>query len=497
MNETKSGGTAYAGKLSLRSRLSYSMACFGRDINYTLATGFIMTYLTLAVGITDWQLAAIGVVMVFARIWDAVNDPIMGIIIDNTRSRFGKFKPYIITGALLNSVMTIILFSMRVPNEKLFVVILAVSYVLWDMTYTMNDISYWGMLPSLTVDPDERNRLTSLVRIFASLGAFLMTAMVPLLTAGRANTMYRTLAIIVGMIFVASQILVVIGVQEPKLSFTKPGKKQSFRDILKIIFKNDQLLVIGLVMVLLELAFAITVGFGVQFFYFDYGVYGGSEFTIFALTLGVTQILTLSLAPTLLKKLPRRTQFTIGTLLMAIGYITFTLVGTILPMSMAALVCVGVILFSGQAIVQLLVYVSIADTVEYGQWKLGTRNESVTYSLRPFLTKLSSAIQAAVFSAAMIISGLNYYANQISVIENDSALDAAAKIAAGNEVVSRIPDSAALVLRFFMLVLPLILTVIALIIFRTKYSMNEERYAQILADLDQRSREEEAVEIEA
>lgn len=473
-------------KLSLRTRLSYSIGCIGRDANYGLVSSFIMTYLTLAVGITDWQLGIVGVIMVAARIWDAVNDPLMGMVVDGTRSRFGKFKPYIISGALLNSFFTVLLFTTRVNDEKLFVAVFAVTYILWGMTFTMNDISYWGMLPSLTVDPQERSRLTGLVRIFACLGVFLITALVPVLTAGRASTMYGTLA--VACLFVACQILVVLGVQEPRLAIVRSAGRQSFRSMGQAIYKNDQLLVMCAVTFLVHLAYFITAGFGIQFFYFDYGVYGGPEFAVFALTLGVAQILTLALAPGLMKNLRRKTQFAIGTALMVLGYLSFMLVGTLLPMHMASLVCVGFVLFVGQAILQLLIYVSLADTVEYGQWKLGARNESVTFSLRPFVDKMAGAAQAGIFSLTMILSGLNAFSNRISVIENNPSLSASAKILAGNRIAAQVPDDAVFVLRLFMMGIPLILVLAGFVLFTAKYKIDENRYARILRELEEREK---------
>lgn len=483
-------GTSGENKLSLRTRLSFSIGCIGRDANYTLVTTFVMTYLTLAVGLTNWQLVAVGVVMVAARVWDAVNDPMMGMIIDSTRSRWGKFKPYILCGALLNCVFIVLLFTNHAQSEKLFVVIFAITYILWGMTYTMNDISYWGMLPSLTTNFKERERLTSLVRIFASLGAFIITALVPILTAGHASTMYRNIAIGVAAVFVACQLLIVIGVQEPRAAITRAGEKQGLKSMMQALFKNDQLLVAALVLLLIDLGYFITVGFGMQYFYFVYGVYGGPEFTIFAIVLAVTQVLTLAFAPGLLKNVPRRTQFTIGATMMAAGYVGFILTGILLPMHMATLIIVGFVLFSGQAITQLLTYVSFADSVEYGQWKLGRRNESVTFSLRPFVDKVAGAVQAGIFSLAMIVSGLNVFSNRISVIENDAALTAAERIAQGNLVVAEIPFSATLILRVFMLAIPLLLVILSLVMYRTKYQISEERYAGILRDLEQRATEE-------
>ena len=169
-------------KISGRTRWSFGLGCIGRDAAYTLVSTFIMTYLTLAVGLSDWQLMVVGGIMVAARIWDAVNDPMMGTIIDNTHTRWGKFKPYILSGALLNSVFIVLLFTDFGLSEVWFLVVFGITYVMWGMTYTMNDISYWSMLPSLTVNPKERERATSLARIGANIGLFLITALVPMIT---------------------------------------------------------------------------------------------------------------------------------------------------------------------------------------------------------------------------------------------------------------------------------------------------------------------------
>ena len=131
--------------VSRRTRYSFGFGCIGRDAAYTLVNNFIMTYLTLAVGLSDWQLAGVGIVMVIARIWDAINDPMMGTIIDNTHTRWGKFKPYIITGAVLNSIFIVLLFLRFCAEQGAFVVVFALTYILWGMTYTMNEPSPTGV----------------------------------------------------------------------------------------------------------------------------------------------------------------------------------------------------------------------------------------------------------------------------------------------------------------------------------------------------------------
>lgn len=485
-------------KVSTRTRLSYGLGCIGRDANYTLVSNFILTYLTLAVGLSNWQLGAVGVVMIIARVWDAVNDPMMGTIIDNSNTRFGKFKPFILAGALLNSVFTVLLFAnpANPHSEVLYVVIFGITYLLWGMTYTMNDIAYWGMLPSLTVDHAQREKVTSLARIGASIGLFSVTAAVPILTAGGMGSMYRPIALVVAGVFVACQLLVVVGVQENRSALTHAQNHTTLRGMVRIIAKNDQLLTLAVAILLFNIGYFTTTGFGVQFFYFDYGVFGGPEFTIFAATIGVAQILTMALYPLITKGMNRKKQFTLGTVLVVIGYLALFGIGYLpfLPMNMVMLCIIGFVLFSGQALIQLLNYVLLADTVEYGQWKLGTRNDSIVYSLNPFITKLASAVQAGIFSLTLILSGLNATSNEISGLENQMNLlgegaEAVRQgiIDEGNRIVQQIPDSATFILRVSMIVLPLLLILACYFIFLKKFRIDEVFYEKMIADLKQRA----------
>ena len=446
-----------------------------------------MTYLTLAVGLSDWQLMVVGGIMVAARIWDAVNDPMMGTIIDNTHTRWGKFKPYILSGALLNSVFIVLLFTDFGLSEVWFLVVFGITYVMWGMTYTMNDISYWSMLPSLTVNPKERERATSLARIGANIGLFLITALVPMITQmGDMRAMYQKISVCVTLLFIACQILVVLGVQEHKTVITGQQNHTRLRDMVKIVAGNDQLLAIVCSMLLFNIGYFITTGFGMQFFYFDYGVYGGMEFTLFAICIGVAQILTLAFYPQISKNLTRRQVFTLAIALVLLGYLGFFGVGYVLPMNMVVLCIIGLVLFSGQAMIQLLCYVLLADTIEYGQWKLGTRNESVIFSLNPFITKLASAVQAGVFSFTLAFSGLNDYSNQISALEKSAGLSTEEIKAQCNALVQTIPGDATLKMRLSMLVLPLLLIIASYVIYRRCYRLDEKFYAKIIGDLEAR-----------
>lgn len=475
-------------KLSKRTKFSYGLGCIGRDMTYTLVTGFLMTYLTLAVGLTDGQLFAVGIIMVIACIWDAINDPMMGTIIDNTHTRYGKFKPYIITGAILNAIIVFLLFSDFNLEGTSFVIVFAVLYILWGMTYTMNDISYWSMVPSLTVNPREREKVSSFARIGASIGMLVTTALVPIITQmGNIRQMYQLAAVGCAVMFVLCQILVIFGVQEKRNIITSQQNKTKFTDILKILKQNHQLLAIVISMLLFNFGNAITIGFGLQYFYFDYGVYGGIEFTVFALVISLAQVLALVVYPLLSSHLSRRQIFKSCIVIVVCSYIGFLATGNIIPKSLIIVCLWGLLLFSATAVIQLLVLVLLADTIEYGQWKFGVRNESITFSLNPFVTKLSSALQAGVFSMTMILSGINKYSSQVSELEKSTTLTTEQIKDQANALIATIPSSSLVGMRIAMFVLPMILAVISYYIYRKFYKIDKKMYAQIIEDLKQRA----------
>ncbi|HHZ11784.1 MAG TPA: hypothetical protein GYA05_03610, partial [Acholeplasmataceae bacterium] len=204
------------GKLSKRTKWSYSLGGIGRDMTYQLVATFFLTYVQYAVGLTPAQFSVIGIILIIGRVWDAVNDPIMGAIIENTKSRWGKFKPWILIGAILTAVVIVFMFNLRPMgnNGWNYVIFFAVIYFLWEIAFTMNDISYWSMLPSLTTDEKERNSVTTLAVVFAGVGAFAANAGINFLTVGNAIKGYSMISIVIAVFLIGCQVLTVFGVKQ-------------------------------------------------------------------------------------------------------------------------------------------------------------------------------------------------------------------------------------------------------------------------------------------
>ncbi len=182
-------------------------------------------------------------------------------------------------------------------------------------------------------------------------------------------------------------------------------------------------------------------------------------YSIFALILGVAQISAFIAFPFFSEAFPRRTLYTGATISVVAGYLLFFFA----PMHMLFIGAAGILIFLGQAFIQLLMLMFLADTVEYGQWKLGKRNESVTFSLQPLINKMGGAISSGIVGATVIIAGIS-----------------------GAESAADVTARGLLILKSAMLFLPLLFIVIGYLIYYHKYKIDSAMYEQIIADLQER-----------
>lgn len=438
----------------------FGLGTLGRDMVAALVSMYLMFYLTDVLRITGAQLGVITVILVVMRVFDAVNDPVMGVVVDNTRSRWGKFRPWIFWGALAWGLATLLLFFDTGVDGWGYLVLFTIVYLVYEIAYTINDIAYWSMLPALTKDQKERERIGVVARICANIGLFsVAVGIVPITGAltqllGSAEAAWFALAAILVVIMLAFQSLTLIFTRERVVA---RSESTPLRELFAVIYRNDQLLWITLAMVAFMAGYITTTSFGLYYFKYIFGDEGA--YTIFAAILGVTQITALALFPLASKVLNRAQIHLLATALCAAGYVVFLISGT----SLALVAVAGVLLFSGQGAIQLLMVMFIADAVEYGEWKLGRRNESVTFSLQPFIYKLSNAIASGIVGATLIASGI------------DTA-DTAADVTPGG----------AQLLRVSMMVVPMLLIIASYLIMRAKYRIDEQRYASIIVELKER-----------
>jgi melibiose permease/lactose/raffinose/galactose permease len=449
-------------KIDRRNKYCFGLGTVGRDMFYTMESMFLMIYLTEVLHLPDATLLLMTGILTALRIFDAFNDPIMGVLVDNTRTRWGKFKPGILLGALTGGVFMLLMFSDLGLTGAAYAVVFALCYLGWDIFYGLNDIAYWSMLPSLSTDQKERERMGAFARICANIGLFaVVVGIIPATGAlggilGGAKQGWFAFALIIVFLMLGFQAITLLGVRERR-GYFKEEQKTSFREMFRVIFHNDQLLWVAVSMALFMIGYTTTANFGVHFFKYVYG--DENMYSVFALVLGVSQLTALSVFPAFSKKFPRKKIYTAGTILVVAGYVTFFVV----PMNIFLIGIAGVLIFVGQAFIQILMLMFLADTIEYGQWKSGKRNESITFSLQPFINKIGGALANGVLGVTLVVSGIN-------------RAETAAEVTSGG----------VLTLKAAMMLLPLAAILVGYGIYLTKYKIDEKRYAEILADLRER-----------
>ena len=482
-------------EISKRSKWGFVANCTPRDLTYILVSLFFLTFVQYTCGFTVEQFTVLSTIIILCRVWDAVNDPMMSAIITNTRSKHGRYKPWILIGALSNSIFLVLLFVTPGLQGWAYVAYLGIVYLFYGMTFTMNDVSYWSLLPHLARSKDSRDRLTGNVAIFASIGAFISGGLIPIITTSNMVVAYRYYAIIAAVIFVISQILVFILVED-KEEPSEDEKPISLKDMFKIIFNNKQLLVMAGVVLMYSLASALLNAFGTNFFYFKFG-YDGLYMTIFTVIYALGTIVSQILFSGIAKKYKRADIVKVTTIILVIGYIVFFGLCN-LPISwfgdkfiyLGVLCLLGTLIFAAQGIFYLTMLVMLTNTIEYDEWKTGTRKEAVTFSVRPFMVKLSTALQQGILTVVLLASGLFSITEELSDLEADKAAGILTDITQlANEKLASINPYQMLVLTAGMCLIPVILYLVEYILIKKKYIIDEELYEQILVDLDERKKE--------
>ncbi|MBE6764240.1 MAG: sugar transporter [Ruminococcaceae bacterium] len=468
-----------------RNKYCFGLGTLGRDAVYSLVSMYFITYLTEVVGLSNAQLGIIGALMVVFRVFDALNDPVMGTVVDNTSTRFGKFKPWIVFGALTAGVLTVLLFSDIGLQGGGYIAFVAVTYLLWGMAYTTNDISYWSLMPAISKDQKVREGIGAIARICANIGMFsvvVLYTMVPDLFGMPAKQSYFWFAVIVVLVMWVFQAFTVFGVKEDRSSI-KQREHTSLKGMVHALVKNDQLMVTAVSMALFMIGYCTTTSFGV--YYFKYAYKDEGAYMIFAAVLGVAQLTALSVFPLFSKRFNRKQLYFGSMVAVVVSYIVFFFSFEKMPLIITA----GLVLFFAQAFIQLLMLLFLADAVEYGQWKLGKRNESVSFAVQPFINKLGGAIGTGVVTLTLIISGINPISQQITELEKAGA--PAEQIHA---IIQSVNGSPIWIMKIAMMLLPLVCILVGFLIYHKKFKIDEEMYATILKDL--KARENDAPETE-
>lgn len=487
-----------------KNMLMFSLGTIGRDFLYFLFNSFLMTFILFTKTIDNKMLTVVGAIIVVARIFDALNDPIMGGIVENTRTKWGKYKPWQLLGAVLTGAVIISVFCVKLDGWS-YIGFLAFAYLMFSITFTMNDISYWGMLPSLTSDEHERNKLTSCAQLLASAGIGLASLLIPLFTTGSlakwgAPTGYKVIGIISAVLMVLFQLFTILGVKEKPLPPIKPDKsdKLTLKKMFQTIAKNDQLLWCALIMLIFSIGTGV-VGGGLltMYVYFEFGYEGGYTLLI-GLGYGIISTLFTATYPWLSKKFGRNKVLYSAGIATVFGYALMLIFALAIPtgapkssewFAKFILIALAYTFIGYGAGFYMIMVINMANTVEYNEWKYGQRNESLIFSLRPFTAKLSSALTQALVIGVYAVASITTYTNAISNIENEASKNLITnnvKMEKITEIINKVSLQDRQILVSCMCIIPIVFMIVALILYKKKCTLSETRLAEMVRETEAR-----------
>ena len=469
-------------KLSGAAKVSYGLGAVGKDMVYMLSASYVLYYFQDILGVSA---AAMGVILMVARVFDAFNDPIMGAVVAKTKTKWGKFRPWLLIGTITNAIVLYMMFTAPPTLDGGgLVAYAAVTYILWGVTYTMMDIPYWSMIPAFTEGGKEREGLTTLARSCAGVGSAITTIVTVMSVSAlghmiggtdisdreveRIGFSYFSLAI--AILFVLFTVICCINVKEKS---TVDMKSATVGEMFRALISNDQAMAVVVAIVIVNCSIYITSNLVIYFFKYDFGGAGWrGDYTLFSTFGGGIQILAMMFLYPLLRKFFTSIKIYFISMGMAItGYILLLVLASTSINVVYLLFVPGFFIFAANGMLSVITTVFLANTVDYGELKNNRRDESVIFSMQTFVVKLASGVSAFIAALALQILALsNDTAEGATEIDYSLGVEAAQKMG----------------LRMTMTIIPIIGLVFAIGWFKKKYILTDEKLQEISVELVQR-----------
>ena len=452
-------------KLTGKEKISYGLGAVGKDMVYMLSASYILYYYQDILGVSA---IAMGIILMAARVFDAFNDPIMGVLVAKTRTKWGKFRPWLLIGTISNAIILYVMFAAPPTLDGSgLVAYAAITYVVWGITYTMMDIPYWSMIPAFTEGGREREGLTTLARSCAGVGSALVTIVtmkcVQVLGGGNERNGFKWFALIIAVIFVVFIAITCMNIKEKS---TVDVEAPSIGQMFKALLQNDQTMIVVIAIVLINGSLYITSNLLIYFFKYDFGGetwYNG--YTLFNAFGGGIQILSMMIFYPVLRKFISSLQVFYVSFAMAImGYGLLFALMCLGMTNLYILLVPAFFVFMAFGLLTVLTTVFLANTVDYGELKNNRRDESVIFSMQTFVVKLASGVAALIASVCLSVCKLS---------DDTSNVAAAADVSA----------SSLFGLRMTMTVIPIAGLLIAVFLFHRKYILTEQKVEEIAAQI--------------
>jgi len=464
--------------LTLKEKVAFGIGAVGKDMVYMLSASYILYYYQDIMGVSA---VAMGIILLAARVFDAFNDPIMGVVVAKTKTRWGKFRPWLMIGTVTNAIILFLMFAAPPAlNGAGLVAYAAVTYILWGVTYTMMDIPFWSMIPAFTKAGKEREGLSALGRSCAGVGSALVTIVTVLAVralgtafAGAGATQkaiersgYKWFSLVIAVIFILFTVIMCLTIKEKS---TVDMKSAGVGEMFKALIKNDQAVIMVIAIVLINTALYTTSNLTIYFFKYDFGGADAWEgqYTLFNTASGGFQILAMMILFPVLRKFMNSLKIMYTSFAMALaGYVSLLLISLSGTTQIYMLLIPAFLIMSALGMMNVCLTVFLANTCDYGELKNGRRDESVVFSMQTFVVKLASGIAALFASLILQFTKIS----ELSKLEN----------------IQIASDASRTGLRFCMTLIPIAFMVIAIILFSRKYILTDEKMEEIQKDLSAR-----------
>ena len=459
----------------VRSRLAYSLGAFGHDAFFALLSTYFMMYVTGHLFTTsdkafdNRMVAYVGAIIMILRIVELLIDPLIGNAIDRTNTRWGKFKPWVVGGGIISAVLLAAVFTplggLNTSNPILYLIVFAIIYIIMDVFYSFNDVGFWSMVPAMSFDSHERDKIATFARVGSTIGGqiigFVIMPMVLFFSVNQNGGTgddrgWFIFAAIVAAISAITAVGVGMFTHEQKSLLRENKEETKLKDILHILIKNDQLLAIAMSYLFFTTGQTLLNSF--ELYYFTYILGDAKAFSILGGLNTIVGVISVFAFPLFSGKIGRHKLFYGAASIEVLGALIFAFAGKSL-----ALVLLGAeLFFIPQPIIFLVVLMTITDSVEYGQLKLGHRDESLTLSIRPLLDKFGGAVANGVVVMATVAAGMT-----------------------GGATAATVTAHGVSIFKIYMFLIPIALILVGIIIFILKVKLDEKSHAQIVAKLEQ------------
>ena len=476
-------------KSGLGQRIAYAFGNLGQAAFYNAMSTYFIVYVTSCLfvsyskALAAQMIAVITGLIVVIRIAEIFVDPLLGNLVDNTNTKWGRFRPWQFFGGLVSSVLIMLIFSgmfgLVNVNTTLFIVLFVITFIVLDVFYSLRDISYWGMIPALSSDSHERSTYTALGSFTGSIGGNAITILViPVVTYfswvftgenAEHQSGWTAFGIIVAVLGIMTAWTVAFGTRENQSALRanaedNGGPLQAF----KAVFQNDQLLWVALSYLLYAIANVTTTG--VLLFLFKFVLDNQAAFSATGVIAMIAGLVMSPLYPILNRYIPRRYLYIGGMVSMIVAYVMLALFSSNIVLVFIALV----LFYVPGTLIMMTVILSLTDSIEYGQLKNGKRNEAVTLSIRPMLDKIGGALSNGIVGFIALAAGMT-----------------------GDATAADMTPTNIHVFKICAFYAPLILIVLSLVVFVSKVKITEKMHAQIVDELEAKLASGEIVDDEA